>query len=198
MFGSRQRTDITTLRSERNPRFGSTSLGFGFGASRGNENLLVGGSEFLTTDMEIFGLSQWLRESLLPYSWEILRSSKVSRIAYQFGWIGERRWQLERMKNMHFENETFRKRWRFDDHLVSLAVLRFQIYPLRAGGKHSVCCCCCCCLYFQNFFVLKFIWISVDSFLFWHAPRAFQNIAHFIDSAIMDTKVYGHSKILST
>ena len=58
MFGSRQRTDITTLRSERNPRFGSTSLGFGFGASRGNENLLVEGSEFLTTDMEIFGLSQ--------------------------------------------------------------------------------------------------------------------------------------------
>ena len=58
MFGSRQRTDITTLRSERNPRFGSTSLGFGFGASLGNENLLVGGSEFLTTDMEIFGLSQ--------------------------------------------------------------------------------------------------------------------------------------------
>ena len=36
---------------------------FGFGASLKNEYLFVGRREFLTTDLEVFGLPQWLRES---------------------------------------------------------------------------------------------------------------------------------------
>ena len=57
-FGSARGSDILTLYSEKNRRFGRTVLGSGFGASLKNEYLFVGGREFLTTDLEVFGLPQ--------------------------------------------------------------------------------------------------------------------------------------------
>ena len=57
-FGSKEGSDISTLLSEENRRFGLASFLFGFGASLKNEYLFVGRREFLTTDLEVFGLPQ--------------------------------------------------------------------------------------------------------------------------------------------
>ena len=55
-FGSKTRSDIATLCSKGNPRFGATVFGSGFGASLNNEYLFVGSRYFLTADVEVFGL----------------------------------------------------------------------------------------------------------------------------------------------
>lgn len=55
-FGSKTRSDIKTLFSKGNPRFGWTVFGSGFGASLNNEYLFVGSRCFLMTDVEVFGL----------------------------------------------------------------------------------------------------------------------------------------------
>ena len=55
-FGSNEGSDISTLELEKNRRFGWTAFGTGFGASLKNEYLFVGRNEFLTTDLEVFGL----------------------------------------------------------------------------------------------------------------------------------------------
>ena len=57
-FGSGRGSDILILHSEKNRRFGRAFLGPGFGASLKNEDLFVGRREFLTTDLEVFGLPQ--------------------------------------------------------------------------------------------------------------------------------------------
>ena len=57
-FGSNEGSDISTLGLEKNRRFGWTAFGTGFGASLKNEYLFVGRNEFLTTDLEVFGLPQ--------------------------------------------------------------------------------------------------------------------------------------------
>ena len=57
-FGSNEGCDISTLLAEKNRRFGVASFLFGFGASLKNEYLFVGRREFLTTDLEVFGLPQ--------------------------------------------------------------------------------------------------------------------------------------------
>ncbi|CAH3173711.1 unnamed protein product, partial [Porites lobata] len=55
-FGTKGGSGISTLGSEKNRRFGWTAFGSGFGASLKNEYLFVGRNEFLTTDLEVFGL----------------------------------------------------------------------------------------------------------------------------------------------